>query len=133
MKTLQQTINKLLHNPITADMTYKYHNSVELSGFIIRKPKIIKHDKTQRESCSLILYQINNTNGELKIESFSLMVYGKNLVDQLKKVDKVLFVATMGIMRHHFKYGDYSQVTEMETLVEFDIKLAQEYGGDKNE
>lgn len=130
MKTIKETIDLVLHNPVTMDLTYKYRNSVQLSGFIIRKPKFIKHDKTGVESCSLILYQINNAKGEIKLESFSCMVYGKNLVDQLKKVDKVLFVATMDILRHHFKYGDYSQITEIETIAELDIDLTSEWGKD---
>lgn len=133
MKTLKETIDLMLHNPIVMDMTYKYRNSIQLSGFIIRKPKFIKHDKTGRESCSLILHQINNANGEIKLESFSCMVYSLTLIEQLKKVDKVIFVATMGIMRHHFKYGDYSQITEIETLAELDIDLTYEWGKDNEQ
>ena len=60
MKTLKETISDMLPNPILIDMTYKYRNNIELSGWIIRKPKFIKHDKTGVESCSLLLYQINN-------------------------------------------------------------------------
>ena len=130
MPKINDIVDKLVLNPITIDMTYKYKNTVELSGWIIRKPKFIKHDKTGIESCSLILYQINNAKGEIRLESFNCMVYGQNLVDQLKKVDKVLFVATMGIMRHHFKYGDYSQITEIETIAELDIRLTNEWGKD---
>ena len=106
-------------------MTYKYRNNVELSGWIIRKPKFIKHDRTGVESASILLYQIN---GELKIESFNCMCYVKELIEQLKKQKKVLFVATVGKIRHHFKYGDYSQVVEMKTLAELDVPFAAEWG-----
>ena len=133
MKTLKETIELMLHNPLTMDLTYKYHNSVKLSGFIIRKPKFIKHDKTGRESCSFILHQINNVRGELKLESFCCVTYSTTLIEQLKKVDKVLFVVTMGILRHHFKYGDFSTVTEMETLAELDIDLTYEWGKDNEQ
>ena len=131
MKPLKDTIDSMLGNPVLTEMTYKYRNNVELSGWIIRKPKFIKHDRTGVESASLLLFQINNVNGELKIESFNCMCYVKELIEQLKKQQKVLFVATVGKIRHHFKYGDYSQVVEMQTLAELDIPFANEWGKDK--
>jgi hypothetical protein len=130
MPKINDIIDKLVLNPITIDMTYKYKNTVELSGWIIRKPKFIKHDKTGVESCSLLLFQINNKNGEIKLESFNCMVYVKELIEQLKVQDKVLFVATIGKVRHHYKYGDYSQIVEMQTLAELDLPLANEWGKD---
>ena len=131
MKPLKDTIDLMLGNPVLTEMTYKYRNNVDLSGWIIRKPKFIKHDRTGVESASLLLFQINNVNGELKIESFNCMCYVKELIEQLKKQQKVLFVATVGKIRHHFKYGDYSQVVEMQTLAELDIPFANEWGKDK--
>ena len=130
MKTIKETIDLMLHNPVTMDMTYKYRNGVELSGFIIRKPKFIKHDITGKESCSFILFQINNVNGEIRLDSYSCLTYVGTLIEQLKKIDKVLFVATLGKLRHHFKFGDYTQVSEMETLAELDIDLTNEWGKD---
>ena len=130
MPKINDIVDKLVLNPITIDMTYKYKNTVELSGWIIRKPKFIKHDKTGVESCSLLLFQINNKNGEIKLESFNCMVYVKELIEQLKIQDKVLFVATIGKVRHHYKYGDYSQIVEMQTLAEIDLPLANEWGKD---
>lgn len=130
MKPLKDTIDLMLGNPVLTEMTYKYRNNVELSGWIIRKPKFIKHDRTGVESASILLYQINNVNGELKIESFNCMCYVKELIEQLKKQKKVLFVATVGKLRHHFKYGDYSQVVEMKTLAELDTPFANEWGKD---
>lgn len=128
MPKINDIVDKLVLNPITIDMTYKYKNTVELSGWIIRKPKFIKHDKTGVESCSLLLFQINNKNGEIKLESFNCMVYVKELIEQLKVQEKVLFVATIGKIRHHYKYGDYSQIVEMQTLAELDLPLANEWG-----
>ena len=130
MPKINDVVDKLVLSPITIDMTYKYKNTVELSGWIIRKPKFIKHDKTGVESCSLLLFQINNKNGEIKLESFNCMVYVKELIEQLKVQDKVLFVATIGKDRHHYKYGDYSQIVEMQTLAELDLPLANEWGKD---
>ena len=130
MPKINDIVDKLVLNPITIDMTYKYKNTVELSGWIIRKPKFIKHDKTGVESCSLLLFQINNKNGDIKLESFNCMVYVKELIEQLKVQEKVLFVATIGKVRHHYKYGDYSQIVEMQTLAELDLPLANEWGKD---
>ena len=127
MKTITQVINDIVKNPLCIDMAYKTKNTVELSGWVLRKPKIIKHDKTRVESCSLLLYQIVNSHGEIKVESFSCMVYVKDLVDQLKNVDKVLFLACVGKIRHHKEYGDYTQVSEIITLAELDIDVAEEW------
>ena len=131
MKPLKDTIDSMLGNPVLTEMTYKYRNNVDLSGWIIRKPKFIKHDRTGVESVSLLLFQINNVNGELKIESFNCMCYVKELIEQLKKQKNILFVATVGKLRHHFKYGDYSQVVEMQTLAELDIPFAADWGKEK--
>ena len=126
-QTLKQLMDEILVNPAIIDMTYKYRNNIELSGWILRKPKFIKHDKMNIESCSFVLYQINNVNGEIAMSSYSCMVYVKELVDQLKAINNVIFVACVGKVRHHFKYGDYTQVLEMETLYELPNELAKEW------
>ena len=126
----KKTIDKLMLNPIVVDMTYKYANNVELSGWIVRKPKFIKHDTKNVESSSILLHQISNSNGEIKIETFNCMCYVKDLIEQLKKQNKVLFVVIVGKVRHHYKYGDYTQILEMKTLAELNIPLANEWGTD---
>lgn len=126
MKQITKTINDLIANPIMVDMTYKYRNSIELSGWVIRKPRFIKHDITGVESCSLSLYQINNIRGQIKVESFCLMVYVKDLIQQLKEQKNILFIATMGKVRHHLNHGDYTQVTEIETIAELDIPFVED-------
>ena len=123
---IENVVNRLVLKPQLIDMTYKYNNQVELSGWLLKKPKFIKHDKKGTESCALSLYQVNNTNGMIKIDMFYCMVYVKDLIEQLKKVDKVLFLATMGKVKHHFKYGDYSHITEIKTLSQLNIPLADE-------
>lgn len=123
-KPIKKIIDKLVLNPITIDMQYKYRNNIDLSGWVLTKPKFIKHDITKVESCSLLLYQIYNMNGTLKIECFSCMVYVKDLVEQLKKQENVFFVATVGKLRHSNKINsDYSQIVEMKTLLELDMPL----------
>ena len=129
--TFKKAIDKLMLNPLTIDMTYKYTNNVALSGWIVRKPKYIKHDTKNIESCSFLLNQISNFNGVVKIETFSCVCYVKDLVEQIKKQKNILFVAIVGKVRHHYKYGDYTQVVEMQTLAEIDLPLANEWGKDK--
>jgi len=126
-KTINELIDEIVGNPIVIDMTYKYKNSIELSGWVLRKPKFITHDKTGVESCSLLLYQINNVNGEIVMNSFSCMVYVKELIEQLKTTNNVIFVACVGKVRHHYKFGDYTQVLEMETIAELPNELAREW------
>lgn len=129
--TYEKAIDLLMLNPLTIDMTRQYTNEVVLSGWIVRKPKCIKHDKLDIESCSLLLHQINNNNGQVKIETFNCVCYIKDLVEQLKNQKKILFVAIVGKVRHHYKYGDYSQIMEIKTLAEIDLPLANEWGKDK--
>lgn len=126
-QTIKELIEKLLPNPILIDMTYKYRNVVELSGFILKKPKFIKHDKKGVESASLLLYQINNANGALSISCWACMCYVKDLIEQLKAQEKVIFVATVGKLRYSPKiHSDYNQIVEMQTLFEFDLDMVKE-------
>jgi len=128
-KTLNEVIDKLIRNPLLIDTTYKYRNDIDLTGFILRKPKFIKHDKKGVESASLLLYQINNTHGIVKINCYGCMCFVKELVEQLKKQDKVIFVATVSKLMYSSKlHGDYAQILEMKTLYEFDIDMASEWG-----
>ena len=121
---ITDTLNKVLANPMTNDISYKYRNNIDLSGFILKKPHIIKHDKTGIESCAFILYQVNAKGGDLKIESFNCITYVRELVDQFKTLNNVIFVATVGKLRYSPRIkGDYTQVVEIATLFEYDIEL----------
>lgn len=125
MTDYRDGINKLALNPLVVDMKYKYRNSVELSGWIIAKPRFYKHDKLGVQSASLVLCQMTNANSEIKVERFSCMVYVKDLVEQLKKQENVFFVVAVGKLRYSPKIrNDYTQVVEMKTLMELDMPLA---------
>ena len=132
MKTLKDTIEEMLNSPVLTAMTGKYKNSIDLSGWIIRKPKVVKHDTKKTQSCSFILYQINNIKGVLKIDSYECITYITDLVRQLEKLDNIIFVATIGKVRHHYKYGDYTQVLEMTTIAELTLPLAEPYKTKEN-
>ena len=119
------TVGKLLQHPIIQDFNKQYQNYFALSGWVLRKPKIIKNDVTGVESCSLLLFQFNQGQGTNDFQVFSCMVYVKDLVEQLKKLDKVCFVSTIGKLCYSKKVkGMYSQITYMQTFYELDIDLA---------
>ena len=122
---LYNVVAKVLKLPIMVGLSKKYQNTFTLSGWILRKPKIIKNDITGVESCSLLLYQFTQGADKVDFQVFSCMVYVKDLVDQLKTLDKVCFVHTLGKMCYSKKVkGMYGQITYMETAMELDIDLA---------
>ena len=134
MNKIEDVIKNISLNPMLIQMTFRYKNSTDLSGFILRKPKFITHDKTGMESCSFIIYQINNKKDVLQIDSFSCITFVKDLVEQLKTLENVTFVATVGKMRFSkIVHGLYSQVVEMETLFELDEPLAEEWERKEND
>ena len=120
-------IGELVQNPIVVDYSNKYTNNIELNGFIVKKPRFFKHDKSGIESCSFVLFQLTNNASRLEIASFSCMTYIKELVDQLRQVDKVLMVHCSGKLIYSKKVqGCYPQVIAIETLYEFDLDLENE-------
>ena len=122
-----QLIGKLINNPVVVDATRQYGNFVQASGLLIKKPRFFKHDKSGTESCSFVLFQISNTQEKVEILSFSCMTYVKELVEQLKTVDKVLLLNCSGKLAYSKKIkGCYPQIVGIETLCEFDLDLENE-------
>ena len=121
------TVGQVLKLPIAEGLNKKYQNTFTLSGWLLKKPKIIKNDTTGIESCSLILCQFTQGVDRVDMQVFSCMVYVKDLVEQLKTLDKVCFVNTLGKMCYSKKIKSmYGQITYMETAFEVDIDLADE-------
>ena len=126
-KNWNELLEKITLNPMLQEMEYKYRNDVILGGFLLKKPKFFHHDTLGVDSCSFNLYQLTNKMGKLRLESFSCITYVKDLVEQLRKQDKVIMVITIGKMRYSNKVkNSYSQVVEMETFFELDEKLIEE-------
>lgn len=122
-----EVIGKLVQSPIVVGYSNKYTNIIELNGFIVKKPRYFKHDKSGTESCSFVLFQLTNNAGRLEIASFSCMTYIKELVDQLKVLDKVIMVHCGGKLIYSKKVnGCYPQVIAIQTLYEFDLDLESE-------
>lgn len=117
-------VNEILRNPFTVELGQVYRNNIDLSGFVLRKPRFYKSDKKGTESCSFMLYQIIANSYGLKVESYNCITYVKELVEQMKVQKNVFFVATVGKFRHSFKIEtNYSQVLEMKTIMEFEQEL----------
>ena len=126
-KNWNDLLEKITLNPMLQEMEYKYRNDVILGGFILKKPKFFHHDTLGVDSCSFNLYQLVNKMGKLRLESFNCMTYVKDLIEQLKKQNKVIMVITVGKMRYSPKTKDhYSQVVEMETFYELEERLVGE-------
>lgn len=126
MNKFEELVLEMGKNPIYVETQHKYRNNIDLSGYLLRKPKFIKHDKTGTESCSFLLYQLTQTIYGLDIQIFSCITYVRELVEQLKENDKVLFLATVGKLRYSKKvHGLYTQVVEMKTLYELENNLLE--------
>ena len=133
MKTITEVIDNIGNDPIINDMTLKYKSNCAISGLILRKPKFIKHNNLGVESCSFVLYQIEKKLGKTTLMSYSCMTFSKELIKQLKTLNNVILVATVGILLYSPKIkGLYSQVIEMKTLCEFEEELAEEWRKKEN-
>lgn len=127
MRTLLQVIEELQQNPITNSMNKRYTNSCSLNGFVLKKPHFIKHDTRGIESCSLLLYQLFTANGTNTLQTYTCMVFEKDLVDQLKSVDKVMLFAVSGKLKYSkIIKGLYLHILEIHTLCETDIDLVEQ-------
>ena len=120
----KELVEQLTKNPFLIELGTGYRDNIDLSGFVLRKPRFYKSDKRGIESCSFFLYQIVPTSKGLRVESFSCITYVKSLVDQFKDLKNVIFIATVGKFKHSYKINNnYSQVVEIETIAEFEEQL----------
>lgn len=128
MRKIQEVFDELLQHPMVVQVKDKQQNYCILSGFILRKPKFIKLDNTGVESCSLLLYQVNQTKGNTSVQVFSVVTYVKDIIKELKEVNQCAFVTFCGKALHSKKItGLYFQATVMEKDFELGIDLADEW------
>lgn len=125
---ISEVIAKVVENPITVGMSKRYKNSVAISGWVLRKPKFQTFDSNGIESCSLILYQMENTTDYLKMQSYSIMIYDPTLVQELKNIKSVVFLAGVGKLCFSKKIKSlYCHLEEAKIVYELDIPLAEEW------
>lgn len=132
MKTITEIIKELALNPLVLENQENYRNVCKVSGYLIRQPKFIKNDKTGVESCSFILYQINNEKGSVTTDSFGCMTYIKEIVEKLKTINTVAFIEVMGNYRYQRKLKThYTQATTMKIVFELDTELTEQWEAKK--
>lgn len=128
MRRIDEVFNELLQHPMLVQIKDKQQNYWILSGYILRKPKFIKNDNNGVESASLLLYQVNPTVGNTSVQVFSVVTYVKDIVEEIKKIDKVSFVTFCGKGTFSKKInGLYFQATVMEKSFELGIDLADKW------
>ena len=130
-KDFEEVFKKINETPLVRELQGKFRNNVEVSGFILRKPKFIMTKKGKpRESACFILYQPKFSSQYVKVDSFSCMTFTEDLVEQFKKLDNVIYVNCLGTLRFSRKVNSlYVAVNQITTNGELDIKLAEAYVG----
>lgn len=134
MKKIEEVVKELTQNPMLTQVKGKQQNNAVLGGFILRQPKFIIHDKTGVESCSLLLYQLNQTKGNTSILVISVVTYVKDIIEELKKINQVTYVTFLGKLGSSKKIaGTFVQAMAYQKEFELDIELAEPWGSAKKE
>lgn len=102
-----------------------YKNRVFFSGWIIEKPRIIKHDKTGKESVSLILVQfMRDGKGYAYMKTYNLISYVTPIVETLKKQENICFIICDAQLQWNSKTKNYyPQMYDMQIETELGMKL----------
>ena len=108
---------------LTVENAYK--NVAYFSGWVVQRPRIIKHDKTGKESVSLILVQfMRDSKGNAYMKSYNLISYVTPIVEQWKKQDNICFIICDCQMQWNSKTKqNYPQIYDMKIETTLNIKL----------
>lgn len=108
---------------LTVENAYK--NVAYFSGWVVQRPRIIKHDKTGKESVSLILVQfMRDGKGYAYMKSYNLISYVTPIVEQWKKQDNICFIICDCQMQWNSKTKqNYPQIYDMKIETTLNIKL----------
>lgn len=108
---------------LTVENAYK--NIAYFSGWVVQRPRIIKHDKTGKESVSLILVQfMRDSKGYAYMKSYNLISYVTPIVEQWKKQDNICFIICDCQMQWNSKTKqNYPQIYDMKIETTLNIKL----------
>lgn len=108
---------------LTVENAYK--NVAYFSGWVVQRPRIIKHDKTGKESVSLILVQfMRDSKGYAYMKSYNLISYVTPIVEQWKKQDNICFIICDCQMQWNSKTKqNYPQIYDMKIETTLNIKL----------
>ena len=108
---------------LTVENAYK--NVAYFSGWVVQRPRIIKHDKTGKESVSLILVQfMRDSKGYAYMKSYNLISYVTPIVEQWKKQDNICFIICDCQLQWNSKTKqNYPQIYDMKIETTLNIKL----------
>lgn len=119
------TLEKVRKSLVALSIENTYKNRVFMSGWVIEKPRIIKHDKTGKESVSLILVQfMRDSKGYAYIKTYNLLSYVTPVIDQWKTQKKICFIICDGQLQWNSKTKNcYAQIYDMKVAYELDYEL----------
>ena len=128
MQLNRETIEKVRKSIHALSIENFYKNVAYFSGWIVTKPRIIKHDKTGQESVSLILVQfMRDSNGYAYYKTYNLISYMTPIIDMWKAQDKICFVICECQLLFNVKtHNYYPQVYAMEIKDRLPYELDEE-------
>lgn len=102
---IEEILTKISNSKIGESMNHSYSNCWQLNGFIVQKPRFIKHDEKGSESCSFILHQVSkNDYGQIIDISYSLITYLPQIVERLKnELDVCCFISCLAVVHWNRK------------------------------
>ena len=132
---LNDKIKQIAESSLNFGMNNRYANSVQLSGWIMQKPKFSHNPRTNSKAVSFILFQVMTTpTGEIETNSFSVITYVDGIMEQLMKLEHVAFIVLIGkLVFNRFKKTVSPQLLQCEITHETDIELEPSYERNSNE
>ena len=123
-----ETLEKVRKSIPALSIENAYKNIAYFSGWVIQKPRIIKHDKTGRESVSIILVQfMRDPKGWAYLKSFNLISFVTPIIEQWKKQKKICFIICDCQLQWNNKSKQtYPQMYDMQINFELDMPLDEE-------
>lgn len=101
---IEDKIIRISQSSIFASIVGRYANVWQVSGFLLQKPKLIKHDKFNITSCVFIVHQIGVAqDGHLIDISFNLLTFKKELIDKLMSLQHCCFISGLAQMSFNKK------------------------------
>ena len=124
----KKTIEKVRKSLYAQDIENYYKNLVYLSGWVIDQPRIIKHDKTGKESVSFVIAQFKrDSSGYAYMNTFHLMSYVGPVVETIKKMKKISMIICDCQLQFNAKtHKHYPQVYDLKVECELPYDLDPE-------
>lgn len=127
-----ETLEKVRKSAPALAIENAYKNTACFSGWVVQKPRIIKHDITGKESVSLIIVQfLRDAKGYAYMKSFNLISYVTPIVEMWKKQKNICFIICFCQMQwNRVTRQNYPQIYDMQITQALDLKLDEEESED---